>query len=130
MFTGHEPNRACLEHPRQAALTVRPVDPRDVIYTKTRHKTPFKDKSSRRPPHRKKCTRTANCFIGCHPGTGSSFTGALCLLEPYESDLLKDIGVAAPITCDTLDAHPSTPSFETVPRTRKLNCSGMEPGRL
>ncbi|GFU87987.1 uncharacterized protein TNCV_1335561 [Trichonephila clavipes] len=26
--------------------------------------------SSRRPPHRKKCTRTANCFIARHPGTG------------------------------------------------------------
>ncbi|GFX04606.1 transposable element Tcb1 transposase [Trichonephila clavipes] len=47
-----------------------PVDSRDVIYTKTRLRTPSTDQSSRRPPHRKKCTRTANCFINRHPGTG------------------------------------------------------------
>ncbi|GFV70152.1 uncharacterized protein TNCV_2552961 [Trichonephila clavipes] len=40
------------------------LDPRDVIYTKTRLRTTSTDQSSRRPPHRKKCTRTANCFIG------------------------------------------------------------------
>ncbi|GFX88851.1 transposable element Tcb2 transposase [Trichonephila clavipes] len=34
----------------------------------------FVTKSPRRPPHRKKCTRTANCFIGRHPATGSTFT--------------------------------------------------------
>ncbi|GFW74826.1 transposable element Tcb2 transposase [Trichonephila clavipes] len=51
-----------------------PVDPRDVIYTKTRLRTPSNDQSSRRQQHRKKCTRTANCFIGPHPGTGSAFT--------------------------------------------------------
>ncbi|GFU36780.1 uncharacterized protein TNCV_365451 [Trichonephila clavipes] len=50
------------------------------------------DQSSRRPPHRKKCTRTANCFISRHPGPGSTFTrGPLCLLEPYEGAWLKDI---------------------------------------
>ncbi|GFU16003.1 uncharacterized protein TNCV_1299711 [Trichonephila clavipes] len=53
-----------------------PVNPRDVIYTKTRLRTPSTDQSSRRPPLRKKCTRTANCFIGRHPGTGSTFTRA------------------------------------------------------
>ncbi|GFS62151.1 uncharacterized protein TNCV_476991 [Trichonephila clavipes] len=49
------------------------VDPRDVIYTMTRLRTPWTDRSLRRPPHRKKCMRTAHCFIGRHPGTGSSF---------------------------------------------------------
>ncbi|GFW33803.1 uncharacterized protein TNCV_3588891 [Trichonephila clavipes] len=44
-----------------------PGDPRDFIYTKTRLRMPSTDKSSRRMPHRKKCTRTANCFIGRHP---------------------------------------------------------------
>ncbi|GFT89363.1 transposable element Tcb2 transposase [Trichonephila clavipes] len=39
------------------------VDSRDVIYKKTRLKTPSTDQWSRRPPHRKKCTRTANCFF-------------------------------------------------------------------
>ncbi|GFW05011.1 uncharacterized protein TNCV_598051 [Trichonephila clavipes] len=36
----------------------------------------------------------------------------------------------ATIPCAAHDAHPSTPSFGVVPRTRKLDCSGMEPGRL
>ncbi|GFY11082.1 HTH_Tnp_Tc3_2 domain-containing protein [Trichonephila clavipes] len=31
---------------------------------------------------------------------------------------------------EALDAHPSTPSFGMVPRTTKLDCSGMEPDRL
>ncbi|GFT87853.1 HTH_Tnp_Tc3_2 domain-containing protein [Trichonephila clavipes] len=29
-----------------------------------------------------------------------------------------------------LNAHPSTPLLRVVPRTKKLGCSGMEPGRL
>ncbi|GFX88992.1 uncharacterized protein TNCV_2852921 [Trichonephila clavipes] len=37
---------------------------------------PSTDQSSRRPSHRKKGTRTANCFIGRHPHTGSSFSRA------------------------------------------------------
>ncbi|GFV51237.1 HTH_Tnp_Tc3_2 domain-containing protein [Trichonephila clavipes] len=39
-------------------------------------------------------------------------------------------GTAVPVTCAALDAHPSTPPFAVVPRTRKLDCRGMEPGRL
>ncbi|GFT86042.1 transposable element Tcb1 transposase [Trichonephila clavipes] len=31
-----------------------------------------------------------------------------------------------PITCANLDAHPSTPPFGVVPRTRKLDCSGNQ----
>ncbi|GFW13937.1 hypothetical protein TNCV_4700721 [Trichonephila clavipes] len=38
--------------------------------------------------------------------------------------------IAAHITCAALEAHTSTPPFEVVPHTRKLDCSGMEPGRL
>ncbi|GFW72293.1 uncharacterized protein TNCV_703301 [Trichonephila clavipes] len=45
-----------------------------VTYTKTRLRTPSTDQSSRRPPHLKKCTRRANCFIGHHPGTGIAAT--------------------------------------------------------
>ncbi|GFW74972.1 uncharacterized protein TNCV_2678401 [Trichonephila clavipes] len=52
-----------------------PEDPRDVIYTKTRHRTPSTDQSSRGPPHRKKCTRTANCFIGRPLDTGCTSLG-------------------------------------------------------
>ncbi|GFU75529.1 hypothetical protein TNCV_2862451 [Trichonephila clavipes] len=40
------------------------------------------------------------------------------------------IGFAAPITCAALDAHPSTPLFGKMLYMRKLDCSGMEPGRL
>ncbi|GFX09581.1 transposable element Tcb2 transposase [Trichonephila clavipes] len=36
---------------------------------KTRLRTPSTDQPSRRPPHRKKCSRSANCFIIRHPGT-------------------------------------------------------------
>ncbi|GFV95287.1 transposable element Tcb2 transposase [Trichonephila clavipes] len=35
---------------------------------------PSTDQSSRRPPHRKGCPRTADCVIGRHPGTGSIFS--------------------------------------------------------
>ncbi|GFW66289.1 transposable element Tcb2 transposase [Trichonephila clavipes] len=34
------------------------------------------DQWSRRPPHHTKCTRTAKCFIGRPPGTGSPSLGA------------------------------------------------------
>ncbi|GFY11113.1 uncharacterized protein TNCV_4470991 [Trichonephila clavipes] len=61
-----------------------PVDPRDVIYTKTRLKTLLTDQSSRGPPHRKKCTSTANCFIGRHPGTGSTFTRGPCVFSNHD----------------------------------------------
>ncbi|GFW38434.1 uncharacterized protein TNCV_1332871 [Trichonephila clavipes] len=42
----------------------------------------------------------------------------------------RTFGIAAPITCAALDARPSTPPFGVVPPTRKLDCSGMQPGRL
>ncbi|GFX71076.1 uncharacterized protein TNCV_3648411 [Trichonephila clavipes] len=42
-------------------------------------KTPSTDQSSRRPPHRRKYTRTANCFICCHPGPGSTFIRGPCV---------------------------------------------------
>ncbi|GFT71222.1 transposable element Tcb2 transposase [Trichonephila clavipes] len=59
-----------------------------------------------------------------HPDIGSTFTrGLLCLLEPYEGDWLKTFGIATPITCAALGAHPSTPPFRVVPRTRKLDLS-------
>ncbi|GFX31727.1 uncharacterized protein TNCV_170601 [Trichonephila clavipes] len=35
----------------------------------------------RRPPHRKKYKRTANCFIGRHPGIGSTFTKDPCVFS-------------------------------------------------
>ncbi|GFW44554.1 uncharacterized protein TNCV_4481001 [Trichonephila clavipes] len=53
------------------------------IYTKTRLRTPSTDQSSRRPPHCKKCTRTANCFISRHPGTGSIFNRGPCVFSNH-----------------------------------------------
>ncbi|GFV93967.1 transposable element Tcb2 transposase [Trichonephila clavipes] len=38
--------------------------------------------------------------------------------------------IATPIMCAALDSHLSMPPFGVVPRTRKLDCSGIEPGRL
>ncbi|GFS83030.1 hypothetical protein TNCV_1286651 [Trichonephila clavipes] len=42
-------------------------------------------------------------------------------------DLDRLFGITVPITCAALDAHPSTPPFGVAPRTKKLDCSGMEP---
>ncbi|GFY21160.1 uncharacterized protein TNCV_3992041 [Trichonephila clavipes] len=66
-----------LDNVVQSMEVLGPVDPRDVIYTKTRLRTLSTNQSSRRPPHRKKCTHTANCFIGHHPGPSRTFTRAL-----------------------------------------------------
>ncbi|GFW37272.1 uncharacterized protein TNCV_2632561 [Trichonephila clavipes] len=43
-------------------------------FTKEELRTPSTDQTSKRPPHHKKCTRAANCFIGRHPGTGSTLS--------------------------------------------------------
>ncbi|GFW25163.1 HTH_Tnp_Tc3_2 domain-containing protein [Trichonephila clavipes] len=40
------------------------------------------------------------------------------------------LGIAETITCAALDSLSSTPPFGVVPHTRKLDCSGMEPGHL
>ncbi|GFU34485.1 uncharacterized protein TNCV_1992271 [Trichonephila clavipes] len=60
-------------------------DPRDFIYKKTKLRMPSEDQSSRRPPHRKKCTRTANCFISRHPGTDSTFSRDPCVISNHTS---------------------------------------------
>ncbi|GFU47590.1 uncharacterized protein TNCV_2443121 [Trichonephila clavipes] len=49
----------------------------------TRLRTPSTDHSSRIPPHHKKCTRTAYCFSGCHPGTGRTFTRGSCVFSNH-----------------------------------------------
>ncbi|GFU33963.1 uncharacterized protein TNCV_656291 [Trichonephila clavipes] len=104
------------------------LDPTDVIYTKTRLRTPLTDQSLRRPPHRKKLTRTTYCFSGRHPCTGSTFTMEPCVFSNHtKASGLMTFGIAVPITCA---AHPSTAPFGVVQRTRKLDCNGMEPGRL
>ncbi|GFU50983.1 uncharacterized protein TNCV_4461761 [Trichonephila clavipes] len=45
--------------------------------------------SSRRPPYRKKCMRTANCFIDHHPGTGSTFTWDPCVFRTIRRRLAE-----------------------------------------
>ncbi|GFW87291.1 transposable element Tcb2 transposase [Trichonephila clavipes] len=65
----------------------RPIDPRDVIYKKTRLRTPSTDQSSRRRPHRKKYTYTPNCFIDCHPGTGSTLIRSPCVFSNHTKRL-------------------------------------------
>ncbi|PRD25204.1 UNVERIFIED_CONTAM: hypothetical protein NCL1_41578 [Trichonephila clavipes] len=62
---------------------VGPVGPRDVIYTKTRLRTPSTDQSSRRPPHRIKCTHAASYLIGRYPGKGSTFTRGHCVFSNH-----------------------------------------------
>ncbi|GFU62215.1 uncharacterized protein TNCV_2474461 [Trichonephila clavipes] len=41
------------------------------------------EQSSRRPPHRKKCTRAAKCFIGHHLGTGNTFNRGPCVFSNH-----------------------------------------------
>ncbi|GFX52084.1 uncharacterized protein TNCV_4654131 [Trichonephila clavipes] len=98
---------------------------------KTRLKTSSTDQLSIRQPHRKKCKRTANCFIGRHPGTGSTFIRGPCVFSNHtKAPGCRTFGIAVPITCAALDAHSSTPPFGVVARSRKLDCSEMELGRL
>ncbi|GFY24399.1 uncharacterized protein TNCV_1014471 [Trichonephila clavipes] len=90
---------------------------------------PSADQSSRRPPHRKKSSRRANCFIGRHPGTGSTFSRDPWVFSNHmKAPVSRTFGIVVLIMCAALEAHPSTPPFGVVPRMRKLDCSGMEPG--
>ncbi|GFU84835.1 hypothetical protein TNCV_2127761 [Trichonephila clavipes] len=66
----------------------------------------------------------ANCFIGCHPSTGSRFTEAPVYSRTLGRHLAEGhFGSTMPITGSALDAHPSTSSFGVVPHTRKLDCA-------
>ncbi|GFU57392.1 uncharacterized protein TNCV_3635711 [Trichonephila clavipes] len=108
-----------------------PMDPRDIIYKKNRLRMPSTDQSSRRPPHRKKCTRTANCFIGRLPGTGSPSLEA----SVFSRAIRRHLAEGHFGSCHPLRVLPLTPihrclPFGVVPRTRKLDCSDMDPGRL
>ncbi|GFX98449.1 uncharacterized protein TNCV_4002181 [Trichonephila clavipes] len=100
---------------------LEPVDPRDIIYTKTKLRTPSTDQSSRRPSHRKKCTRTANCFITRHPDTGSTFNKGHCVfLNHKKVPGRRTFGITVPIMRAALGVHPSKPPFRVVLRTRNL----------
>ncbi|GFX51101.1 hypothetical protein TNCV_2734521 [Trichonephila clavipes] len=73
--------------------------------------------------------RTVNCFIDRHLSTGSTY-GLLCLVEPCKGAWLKDFWNRGTQYACCLDAHTSTSPFGVLPCTRKLDCNGMEPGRL
>ncbi|GFT58702.1 uncharacterized protein TNCV_1360671 [Trichonephila clavipes] len=68
---------------------VGPEDPRDAISMKTRLRTPSTHQLSRRPPHRKKCRRTTNCFSGRHPSPGSTFTRGPCVSSNHTKRLVE-----------------------------------------
>ncbi|GFW49617.1 HTH_Tnp_Tc3_2 domain-containing protein [Trichonephila clavipes] len=106
------------------------VDSRDVNYMKTRLKTSSTDQSSRKPPHRKKCIMpialSATIQVQVAPSLGAPVSSRTIRRRLAEGHL----GCGAANTCVDFDAHPSTPPFGMVPRTRKLDCSGIEPGRL
>ncbi|GFX00294.1 uncharacterized protein TNCV_297831 [Trichonephila clavipes] len=86
----------------------------------------LENQSSRKTPHRKKCMRTANCFIGCHPVTGRTFIRGPCVFSNHTTGLAEGhLRSQYPLRVLHLK-----PPFGVVPRKRKLNCSGMEPGRL
>ncbi|GFS48468.1 uncharacterized protein TNCV_2297821 [Trichonephila clavipes] len=89
-------------------------------------RTPSKDQSSKRPPHRKKFTLTDNCFIGRHPVTDDTFIRGPCVLSNHTKALAEGhSGSRRPLRVLAL-----TPPFRVVPRKRKLDYSRMEPGRL
>ncbi|GFY08464.1 HTH_Tnp_Tc3_2 domain-containing protein [Trichonephila clavipes] len=53
------------------------------------------------------------------------------LVAPMSSRTIRRrLDIWDPITCAALDEQPSIPLLGVVPRTRKLDCHGMEPGRL
>ncbi|GFV09936.1 uncharacterized protein TNCV_2318661 [Trichonephila clavipes] len=66
-----------------------------------------------------------------HLGTGSTFIRDPCVFSNHTKEPgCRTFGIVEPITWAALDAPPSPPPFGVVPRTRKLDCSGMEPGRF
>ncbi|GFX64031.1 uncharacterized protein TNCV_1791521 [Trichonephila clavipes] len=55
-----------------------PVDPTDIIYTKTRRRTPTTEQPSKRPAHEYKMHEYSSCFIGMsswHSGAVHNETG-------------------------------------------------------
>ncbi|GFX97806.1 uncharacterized protein TNCV_4904571 [Trichonephila clavipes] len=98
-----------------------PEDLRDDIYTNTRLRTPSTYQSSRRPPHRKKCTRKARCFISRHSGKDSTFTRDRVFSNYRKAPGLSTFGIATPITCAALEEKPglqrngTRPSLATNP---------------
>ncbi|GFX05972.1 hypothetical protein TNCV_760081 [Trichonephila clavipes] len=94
------------------------MDPRDVIYMITRPRTPTTDRLTRRPPHRTKCTRTA-IQARVAPSLRHPVSPRIILRRLSEGHL----GSWHP-----LRVLPLTPPFGVVPRPRKLDGSGVEPG--
>ncbi|GFV72465.1 hypothetical protein TNCV_1068971 [Trichonephila clavipes] len=54
---------------------------------KNQAQAPSTDQSSRKPQPRKKCTRTANCFINRHPDTGNTLIRGPCVFWNHKKSL-------------------------------------------
>ncbi|GFX07829.1 kelch-like protein 20 [Trichonephila clavipes] len=129
-ITARQPPPTCLPELRRALLDEWCNIPQDQIDNLIL--TSCLGVANRREDHPivRNALVTANCFIGRHPCTGSSFIRRPCVFSNHrKAPGCKIFGIVEPITCAALHAHSSTPSFE-VPRMRKLDCSGMEPDRL
>ncbi|GFU67454.1 uncharacterized protein TNCV_1599361 [Trichonephila clavipes] len=89
---------------------------------------PSTDQWSRRTSHYKKCTCTANCFIGRHSGTGITFTRDFCVFSNHmKASGRRSLEIAVTITCGALGDHSSTPPIDDNrvrlwrPRGERLN---------
>ncbi|GFX66933.1 HTH_Tnp_Tc3_2 domain-containing protein [Trichonephila clavipes] len=103
------------------------MDPRDVIYTKPGSGS-ARQTSRREDRHIVRNARVQTT----DSSTAIQAQVAPSLGVPMSSRTIRrrlaegTFAIAAPIACAALDAHSSTPPFGVVPRTRKLDCSGME----
>ncbi|GFV17627.1 integrase catalytic domain-containing protein [Trichonephila clavipes] len=105
---------------------LRPVNPRDVIYTKVRLRTPSTDQSSKSPLHRKKCRIQPNASSAAIQALVEPSLGTPVPYQTIRRRLAEGhLGSRRP-----LRVLPLMPPFGVVPRTRKLDYRGMEPGRL
>ncbi|GFU62832.1 HTH_Tnp_Tc3_2 domain-containing protein [Trichonephila clavipes] len=106
------PLRFCCEE------VLGPVDPRDVIYTKT--------------SRREDCHIIRNARV--QPTASSAAIQAQVapsLRAPVSSGTIRRrLAEGHSGSRRPLRVLPLTPPLGGVPRTRKLDCSGMEPGRL
>ncbi|GFV67236.1 HTH_Tnp_Tc3_2 domain-containing protein [Trichonephila clavipes] len=97
---------------------------RDMSFTRRPGSGQPRQTSRQEDRHIVRISRTANCFISRHPGTGSTFNKV-----PLSSRTVR-MTMSEGYTCAAFFAYPSTPLFGVVPCTRNLDCSGMEPGRI
>ncbi|GFW43258.1 HTH_Tnp_Tc3_2 domain-containing protein [Trichonephila clavipes] len=101
-----------------------PVDPRDVIYTKTRLKA-----------HLDRNRLDRHIVRNAHVQTTASSATIQAQVAPSLGDFVSSRTIRRRLAEGDLESRcplrvPSTPPFGVVPCTRKMVCSGMEQGRL